>query len=307
MRIGLTGATGLIGRAVGTLAAAQGHSVVAYSRTPSRAQPAFAHEVRPVDVEAPEPLDASGLDVLIHLAGEPIFGFWTATKKQRIRHSRIDFTLRLAHSLASASPRPHTLLCASAIGIYGDRGSEELDETATAGDDFLAEVCKDWEVAALSTASLGLRVVHLRTGIVLANEGGALPLMRRAFRLGLGGRLGNGQQWMSWIHLHDEARIILWAAEHATVHGPLNLVAPNPVTNAEFTEQLAKALHRPAFMHAPGFALRLSLREMSSLVLSSQRVLPKLALAQGFHFDYPQLDGALKSLLTESLSFGNQS
>lgn len=287
----------MIGRAVGTLAAAQGHEVVAFVRQPAEAALAFARDVRPVDVAAETPLDASGLEVLIHLAGEPVFGVWTAEKKRRIRDSRVGFTQRLVRCLAGVNPRPQALLCASAIGIYGDGGQAVLDESAAPGDDFLAAVCRDWEAAAQGASQLGVRVVQLRTGVVLANEGGAFKLMRRAFQLGLGGRLGSGRQWMSWIHLRDEARLILWAAENSQVRGPLNLVAPHPVTNAEFTTTLAKAMHRPACLPAPAVALRLLLREMSSLLLSSQHVQPAAALTHGFVFEHPQLEGALQALL----------
>lgn len=299
MRIGITGATGVIGRAVGTLAAGHGHQVVAFTRDPARsASLGFASEVRPVDARAAEPLDASDLDVLVHLAGEPVLGLWTESKKQRIRDSRVDFTQRLVRCLAAASPRPVSLLCASAIGIYGDRGDELLDEASAPGEGFLAGVCKDWEASAKRAEQLGMRVVHLRTGIVLANEGGAFKLISKAFELGLGGRLGAGGQWMSWIHLLDEARLILWAAERQDFQGHINLVAPGPVTNAEFTRVLAKALHRPAFMHAPVFALRLAMREAASVLLDSQRVMPNLALAHGFQFDCPTLESALAALLT---------
>ena len=297
MRIGITGATGLIGKALGSLAVAHGHEVVAYTRDPLLPKPAFAAEVRLIDARATEPLDASELDVLVHLSGEPVLGLWTQAKKQRIRDSRVDFTQKLVRCLASAAPRPKTLVCASATGFYGDRGDELLDEASTPGDDFLAGVCKDWEAAAKRAGQLGMRVVSLRTGIVLANEGGAFPLMRKAFQWGAGGRFGDGRQWMSWIHLLDEARLILWAAERQDFQGQINLVAPHSVTNAEFTTTLAKALHRPAFMHVPAFALRLAMRESSAMLLASQRVVPNLALAHGFQFDYPTLDSALSGLL----------
>lgn len=282
---------------MGTLAASYGHEVVAFTRDPSRAQFPFAQEVRPIDANAPLPLDASGLDVLVHLSGESILGLWTEAKKKRIRDSRIDLTQRLIKCLAGANPRPHSLLCASATGIYGDRGDELLDEASPLGDDFLATVCKDWEASAKRAAQLGLRVVNLRTGIVLANEGGAFKLMRTAFGLGLGGRFGNGKQWMSWIHVLDEARLILWAAEREDFQGQINLVSPQPLTNADFTKALARAVHRPAFVHVPKFALRFALQEASTMLLGSQRVEPNLALAHGFQFDCPTIESALDSLL----------
>lgn len=296
MRIGITGATGLIGTAVGQLAAAHGHQVVAYSRSAVARHPSWVTEGRVLDVAAALPLDASGLDVLIHLAGETVLGFWTQAKRQRIRESRVDLTQRLARCLAQAVPRPTALISGSGIGFYGSRGDDLLDETATRGHDFLADICVDWEAAAQSVEQLGIRVVLLRTGLVLAQEGGAYPLMRRAFRSGLGGRLGDGSQWMPWIHLHDEARLILWAAEHRSLSGPMNLVAPEPATNAQFTTALAASLHRPAFLPVPAFALRAVLGDLGSMIMASQRATPSLALSQGFQFDHPSLAKALAAL-----------
>jgi hypothetical protein len=297
MRIGITGATGLIGRAFGTLAAAHGHQVVAFTRDPKRTTLSFASEVRALKVDAPQPLDASGLDVLVHLAGESVLGLWTKAKKQRIRDSRVDLTQRIARCLAEASPRPKALLCASASGFYGDRGDEVLDEASTPGDDFLAKVCVEWEAAARRAEQLGIRVVLLRTGLVLANEGGALKLMRLAFSNLVGGRLGSGKQWMPWIHLQDEVRMILWAAERSDFHGQLNLVSPKPVTNSDFTTALGKALHRPAVIPAPAFAMKLVLGELAGALLASQRIMPNVAQALGFQFDYPTLESALQSLV----------
>lgn len=297
MRIGIIGATGLIGGAFGTLAAAHGHEMVAYSRTPSRCRLPWAKEVRVVQQDAPLPIDASGLDALVNLAGEPVIGFWSEKKKRRIRDSRVEFTQRIARCLASASPRPRSFLCASATGYYGNRGDEVLDESSSAGDDFLANVCVEWEAAAGRAEQVGLRVVTLRTGIVLANEGGAFALMRLAFRNLVGGRIGSGKQWMPWIHLQDEVRLILWAVEREDFRGQINLVSPQPVTNAEFTKALGKVLNRPTLMTAPAFALRMVLREAADMLLGSQRVMPNVALALGFQFDYPRLEMALQSLV----------
>ena len=297
MQIGITGATGLIGRALGILAAAQGHDVIAYTRNPAKAHLPWAREVRPLDARAPLPLDAAGLDVLVHLAGESVLGWWTEAKKARIRDSRVDFTQRLTCCLASASPRPAALLCGSAVGYYGDRGDEWLAESASPGEGFLAQVCVDWEAAALHAQPLGMRVVLLRTGLVLAAEGGAFALMRRAFSAFVGGRLGNGSQWIPWIHLQDEVRMILWAAEQPDVSGPLNLVAPAPVTNAEFTRVLARALHRPALLPVPAFVLRGLVGEASGMLLGSQHATPDAALACGFQFDHPVLEDAVEALV----------
>ena len=299
MKIGITGATGVIGTALAKLAVAHGHEVIAYTRSPAKAEVPWASQVRGVDVSAPLPLDAAGVDVMVNLVGEPILGFWTDAKKQRIRESRIDFTQKLTRCLAAASPRPSALLSGSAVGFYGDRGDEVLADNAASGTGFLAQVCMDWEAAARRAEQLGVRVVLLRTGVVLASEGGAFPLMKGAFSACVGGRLGSGKQWMPWIHLQDEVRLILWAAEQSSVSGPLNLVAPKVVTNGEFTSALAQALHRPAFMHAPAFALKGVLGEAATMVLGSQRVEPKATTERGFQFDYPELPEALSALLSE--------
>ena len=297
MKIGITGATGFIGGTLGALADERGHEVVAYTRSPEKANLPWASEVRPVDVAAALPLDASGLDVLVNLAGESIMGRWSVEKKKRIRASRIEFTQKVARCLAGASPRPTAFLSGSAVGYYGARGDESLPETAGRGMGLLADVCVEWEAAARRAEQMGLRVVLLRTGVVLGTEGGAFKLMRRAYAFGLGGRLGGGAQWMPWIHLRDEARLILWAAEHADFHGPLILVAPAAVTNREFTRELAAVLRRPACLHVPKFALRLVLGEAAGMVLGSERAVPQAALLRGFEFEQPCLDDALKALV----------
>ena len=296
MRIGITGATGFIGKLFGKLAAAHGHEVIAYTRSPEKAVLPWSKEVRAINVDAPMPLDASGLEVLVHLAGESVLGYWTAKKKASIRDSRVDLTQRIARSLANASPRPVALICASGSGFYGDRGDEMLDESSTRGDDFLSQVCVDWEAAAQRAEQLGVRVVRIRTGMVLGNEGGAWPLLKLVFHNYLGGRLGAGNQWVPWIHASDEVRLILWAAERPEISGALNLVSPNPVTNAEFTKTVAKSLARPAFMHAPAFAMKLLLGEFSGALLGGQRLQPKVPLDHGFQFDHPTLESALRSL-----------
>jgi uncharacterized protein len=253
MRIGITGATGFIGNTLGQTARHIGHHLIAYTRNPSKAGLPWAHEVRTLNVDAPEPLDANGLDVLVHLAGEPILGLWTQAKKQRIRDSRVELTHRIARCLASASPRPQAFLCASASGVYGDGGDDELSESAPAGSDFMASVCQEWEAAARRAEQLGIRVVNLRTGMVLGHGGGAWPVMNLAFENYLGGRLGSGKQWMPWIHVQDAVHLILWAAEREDIAGQLNISAPTPVTNATFTTTVAKTLERLAIAHAPAW------------------------------------------------------
>lgn len=298
MNIGITGATGLIGSAVGRLAAAQGHSVTAFTRNPDRARLPWAQELRALDPGAALPLDASGLDCLIHLAGETILGLWTKAKMDRIRDTRVDLTKRIVRCVAEASPRPASFICASGTGFYGSCGDQWLEEDAPLGGDFLASVCRDWEAAARAAEQLSVRPVQCRTGLVLSREGGAFPLMKTAFSLGVGGRLGYGQHYQPWIHIEDEARIVLMAAENQQISGPMNLCAPTPVTNAEFTRLLAKALHRPAFLHTPAFALKLALRGLGEALLCSQRARPKAALDSGYTFAFTDLATAFQDLLS---------
>jgi uncharacterized protein (TIGR01777 family) len=296
MRIGLTGATGFIGTHFCQLAQQRGHQLIRYSR---RAGAGADTLQQPADAPWALPEPAIPLDALIHLAGEPVAGLWTAGKRQRIRDSRVAFTEQLVTHLSQWKDPPAHFLCASAVGYYGDRGDECLTESSAAGEGFLAEVCRQWETAAAAASGLwGARTVFLRTGLVLGLEGGALALMRRAFTLGGGGRLGSGNQWMPWIHLQDEVGLILHALEQADLTGPLNLTAPQPVINRDFTRSLAQAVHRPAFFHAPAPLLKLLLGDMAEeMLLSSQRVLPEAALASGYTFAYPSLDAALAQLL----------
>ncbi len=297
MRIGITGATGFIGGHLRRLARERGHEVVVYSRRAAGTGGESLMQPAAAPWALPEP--AVPLDALVHLAGESIFGVWTAAKRARIRDSRVAFTERMVAHLSTWKQPPGALLAASGVGFYGDRGDEALDESSAGGEGFLAEVCRDWEAAAAGARqAFGARVVHFRTGLVLGRDGGALRLMRRVFGLGLGGRLGGGQQWMSWIHIADEAGLMLFAVAQPAVQGPLNLTAPQPVTNAEFTRQLAAALRRPAFFHAPAFALKLLPRDMGrELVLASQRALPVAAGAAGYRFQHTELSGALAQLL----------
>jgi uncharacterized protein len=273
----LTGARGFMGRALTARLEAAGHRVLPLKVREAQAVP---------------PCDA-----VVHLAGEPIAQRWTAAAKQRIRDSRIEGTRRLVGHLAKLERAPRVLVAASAIGIYGSRGDEILTEASAPGRDFLAGLCVAWEQAAQEAAPLGTRVVSLRFGIVLGREGGALARMLPPFRLGVGGRLGSGRQWMSWIHLEDVAGLIEFSLGADRIAGPVNATAPNPVTNAEFTRHLAAALHRPAFTPAPAFALKLMFGEMAGLLLDSQRVEPRAALAAGYAFRYPELALALTSLL----------
>ena len=294
MRIGITGASGFIGQALGKLAAASGHEVVAFSRSGVWTAPWVAESRR----LSSSGLDPSGCEALVHLAGESLLGFWSKAKKQRIWSSRVGLTKAVVDSLGNARPRPRVLLCASGTGFYGDRGDEQLGETSSRGSGFLSDLCVAWESAAMQAEQLGARVVLVRTGMVLGTDGGALALLKKVFGLGLGGRLGDGRQWTPWIHLDDQVRLMMWCIENASVTGPVNHVAPGAVTNREFTATLAKSLKRTAFFHAPAFALRLVMREMATeMLLGSQRVTPRVGLDLGFTFKYPDLHSALAAAL----------
>jgi uncharacterized protein (TIGR01777 family) len=237
----------------------------------------------------------AGLDAAIHLGGANLAGHrWTAAWKREIRLSRVDSTRALARALVALPQPPHTLLVASAVGIYGDRGDELLDENSQVGKGFLADVCQEWEAATEPARQAGIRVVHLRFGVVLHPATGALAKMLPLFRLGLGGRLGSGRQWMSWITLVDAVSAILFALDTASLDGPVNLAAPEPVTNTEFTRALSRAVHRPAILPAPAFALRLALGQMADeALLASARAVPFRLLSAGFQFAHPTIDSAL--------------
>lgn len=292
MRIGITGATGFIGTALAKAAAARGHGIVAFTRQKGLSLP-WAQEVRPILESGQHAIDPVELDALVHLSGESVMGYWTPSKRQRIRSSRVDLTRRIVDSLKDCQDRPKTFICASGTGAYGSRGDEWLTESAARGKGFLADVCAEWEAAACRALPLGVRVVLLRTGMVLGRDGGAWPLLRRIFNARLGSRLGNGKQWVPWIHIDDEVGIILHALENAAYNGPVNLASPNPVTNAGLTSDIAGLLNRPTFLPVPAFALRLTLGELGSIVLDSVRARPEAALANGYTFKYPELHHAL--------------
>ena len=242
------------------------------------------------------PPDIAGCDALVHLAGESPVGIWTAAKKRRIRESRILGTRRVAEAIAAASTKPEVLVSGSAIGFYGERGEEELTEKAPHGSGFLSEVVQAWEGEAMKAGG-EVRVVLMRTAVVLARQGGALPLMALPFRFGAGAQLGDGRQWMSWIHLEDAARLALFAVENLDLRGPMNASAPWPVRNADFTRLLAARLRRPAFLRVPAFLMRAVLGDFSEEILDSKRVLPAVACEQGYGFQFPEIEGALKDLM----------
>lgn len=289
MRIGVTGASGFIGRRVVDLAAADGCEVVGFSRDPARSIPGCV-EVRPIDRAGAVPLE--GLDAVVHLAGESLAGLWTRTRRRRIIESRVGTTTRLARSIAGLGARaPGVLVMASAVGYYGDTGEREVDEGAPAGAGFLAGIARRWEEAAGAAAEAGCRVVALRVGLVLGRSGGALGAMLPAFRSGLGARIGRGRQWMSWVHLDDVARMALRAAADPAIAGAWNAVAPAPCRNAEFTRALGAAVGRRAPFVVPALLLRLALGEASRLLLDSVRV--RNGRVPGFDHRYGDLTGAL--------------
>lgn len=296
LRIGITGASGFLGAAIIAEANAAGHRVVGFSRSPDRAIEGVA-EVR--DFQEPDSADYRDLDVLVHLAGEPVLGLWTEGKKRRIYESRVEGTRALVRGLEKLPPeeRPSRLISASGIGFYGDSGDAVVDEDSDVGFGFLAEVVRDWEAAVEEASGIGMRTVMLRIGMVLGEGGGALPVLRKVFRGFLGGRLGSGRQWMSWIHVEDLARAFLYCANQEILSGPVNAVAPFPVTNRTFTETLAGKLDRPAFLPTPAFALRMAPGGMSEMFLNSQRVDPATLRLRGFEWRFPELGPALEDAL----------
>ena len=299
MNITVTGATGFIGnRLVRVLL--PGHSVHVLGRKRSPELPAEVRFSEWSSAESEPPAESlADADAVIHLAGEPVAQRWSAKVKQRIRNSRVDGTRNLVAALSKQKHRPQVLICASAIGYYGSRGDEVLAEGSSPGRDFLAQVVIEWEKAAREAEALGIRVISPRFGVVLGKNGGALAKMLPPFRMGAGGRLGSGQQWMSWIHVDDVVGLIQFALDHASVRGPLNATAPQPVRNREFTKELASALHRPAIFPVPRFALKILFGQMADVMLASQRVIPKATQSAGFKFQYPELRPALARLLSE--------
>lgn len=292
----VSGASGLVGGELLRRLRAAGEDVRVLTRDATRIAPdagvtSFVWDGRNVPAEA-----LRGARGAVHLSGEPIFGgLPSAARRARIRASRIDSTRSLARTLAAlpAGERPGVLVCASAVGYYGDRGETPLDETAPPGEGFLASLCAEWEAAAAEVEPLGVRRVSLRFGIVLSRRGGALAQLAPLFRLGLGGRLGSGRQWMPWISLRDAAALALRAAADAALSGAVNAVSPGAVRNADFTRALARATRRPAFFHVPGFAVRAAIGDLASELLGSRLVIPARARAAGFAFADPELAATL--------------
>jgi uncharacterized protein (TIGR01777 family) len=293
-RVLVSGVSGPIGTALLPSLDARGYDVVRLVRgaVPKGAQISWD----PLQPIAPEAV--SGFDAVIHLAGESIVGRWSASKKARIRDSRVVGTRNLALALAKAKSKPQVFVCSSAIGYYGHRGDEVLREDSGAGAGFLADVCRDWEAATKPAIDAGIRTAQIRTGVVLSPKGGALGKMLTPFKLGLGGNLGSGHQWMSWIDVQDMVGAIHHVLKMDLLQGPVNMVAPRPVTNAEFTRTLASVLSRPAMFPVPAFVVKAAFGEMGeSVLLGSQRVEPARLVASGYPFRYSELRGSLQNAL----------
>ena len=293
MRILISGASGLIGRALAESLRSAGHTVqTLVRRKPNESQGEIAW-----DPEAGV-LDSSrleGVDAVVHLAGKPIDARWTEATKRAIRDSRVKGTTLLAQAAAQLPTRPQVFICASAVGFYGSRGDEALDETSASGQGFLPDVCRAWEDAGAPARDAGLRTVHLRTGVVLSCQGGMLARVLPPFKMGAGGVLGTGEQWISWISLADVIAAIRYVIASAELSGPVNLTSPQPVPNAEFTHTLGKILGRPTVLPLPAFAVKLLVGEMGDeLLLAGQKVLPKKLLASGFTFAHSDLESALR-------------
>ncbi|MCS7276256.1 MAG: TIGR01777 family oxidoreductase [Dehalococcoidia bacterium] len=293
MRVLVTGASGLIGSHLVPALEREGHQVLRLGRRPETADFVWDPLRGQMDARALE-----GVEAVVHLAGENIGQRWTPASKERIWRSRVEGTRLLAEAIAASPAPPKVFISASATGYYGDRGDEALDEGAAPGRGFLAELCQAWEQAAQTAAAAGTRVVNPRFGVVLSARGGALARLLPVFRLGLGGSLGSGRQYMSWVDMDDLVQAVLFLLSREEFSGPVNVTSPNPVTNAEFTRTLARVLGRPALFRVPAFALQVLLGEMArEALLSGQRVLPARLQAAGFQFRYPELEASLRHAL----------
>ena len=299
MKVLIAGASGLVGTAVTSSLAKKRAAVTHLVRTtpdPGKQEIEWHPNKGQLDPAAIE-----GFDAVINLGGESVAeGRWTEEKKKRIRDSRIQGTRLLSETMAKLSAPPKVFLCASATGIYGDRGNEIVDESSPDGKGFLAEVCREWEEATQAASGAGIRVVHLRFGPIFSAEGGMLAKLLPPFRMGVGGKIGSGEQYMSWVAMDDVVGVINFALENDTLRGPLNVVTPKPVTNAEFTSALGKILSRPTFLTVPAFAARLAFGQMADeMLLASQRVMPKRLSEAGYRFQYPEVEEALRHVLRE--------
>ena len=304
MRIIITGGTGLIGRPLSAALVADGHDVTVLTRNPDKVKDMPAGvKLAAWDGQSAQGWGqlADGADAIVNLAGENLIaGRWTKEMKQKIRQSRTQAGKAVMEAISAASVKPKVLVQSSAVGYYGTAtGDKPVTETDPVGNDFLAKVCFDWEHSTAAASRMGVRLPVLRTGVVLANEGGAFPKLLLPFKLFAGGPLGSGKQWLPWIHIDDEVRAIQFALTNEGADGPLNLSAPNPATNSEIAKKLGEIMGRPSFVPAPGFALQTVLGEMSVLVLEGQRAVPAKLQALGFQFKYPTLEPALRQLLAK--------
>ena len=295
MRVLITGSSGMIGAALAESLVANGHEVIRLRRQKlTDDSPMWDPENGVIDLA-----DVRDINAVVHLAGENVAkGRWTSQKKGRILHSRVMGTKLLADYFSAADYKPDIFVSASAIGVYGNRGDELVDETSEPGSGFMADVCKQWEAATASASDAGIRVAHARIGVVLSTRGGALKTMLLPFKLGLGGVLGTGKQFMSWVSLDDVVGMIQFLIAHNSLQGPVNLVAPNAVSNREFTKTLGRALHRPTIFPLPAFVARMAFGEMADeLLLASTRVLPKKLIDSGYQFLHPELEEAFEQML----------
>lgn len=299
MKIGITGARGLVGKVLSALLRQQGHELVLYTRDVEARweELASGEELRHFSPRVAGDTDVGGLHALIHLAGEPVLGYWTAAKKERIRDSRIDGTAGLVTAMEGCASPPKVFVTASGTGFYGDRGDEVLTEKSEHGEGFLSEVSQAWEAEAMRAQDLGIRVVCGRIGMVLGSAGGAAPLLRNLFRWGLGGSLGSGKQWMPWVHVEDVAQMFIHAIEQENLAGAVNFCAPHAVTNKEFTKSVARQVKRPALVWAPAPVLKVVMGGLSDLVLASERVESVSLRASGFEWRYADLLSALEEVM----------
>lgn len=293
MKILITGSTGLIGEALQRSLAEKGHEMLLASRKPATDE---KHIQWSVENGFADPERLEGIDAVVHLAGESVSGLrWTDDKKKAIRDSRVLGTRNIVNAISKLKRRPKTFIASSAIGFYGERGDEEMTESSASGDTFLSDVSREWEAESRRAEDAGIRTVLLRTGVVLSKDGGALATMLTPFNLGVGGVVGSGKQWMSWISLEDQVAIIVFAIENENLRGAVNAVAPHPVTNETFTKTLGEVLYRPTFLPLPTFAVSMIFGEMGdALLLASTKVLPKRLLDAGFNFKYPNLKPAIE-------------
>ena len=298
MRVGVVGATGFVGRALVDALTARGDVVVVFSRDPAKARrtlPAAA-DARPLEAITAD--GVADLDAVVNLAGESVGARrWDAGYKRAIRESRVQTTRRVVEAIGAGAPRPRVLVNASAVGFYGPRGDEDVTEATPAGDDFLASVCRDWEHEAQKVAAFGVREVRLRLGVVLGDAGGSLEKMLLPFKMFIGGPVGDGRQWFPWVHLADVVGAIVWALDHETLRGAVNVTSPEPLRYRDFAEALGRRLRRPSWLPVPAFALRLVLGQMSEVVVTGQRALPTALLADRYQFKYSRIDDALSTVI----------